>query len=191
MSFARYRGKYLVRVDPDIFSSANDVKDIPLWPLPLQIDDRYGHVSWEHTYKIERSLAFESEYLSPAAHAMYDVRVHAPGRATSVTMRVGTLELPFERYECEYWVLKLFTRNRPLILLPLIADVSIHVGAQRDPHSSSTVSYALYHFTSHVEELLRNDCFLDGPEPGQKIVFGDDLALLDTNNENEWSVPTL
>lgn len=173
-----------MRVDPNIFYEARDVKDIQLWPLPAHIDDRHGHLAWEHTEVIGET--FDPQHLYSTMHAMYDVRVHAPGRATSVTMRVGALELSFERYECEFWVLKQFTRKRPLILLPLITNVTINVGGVQRPNIRSGLSFGCYHFKRDVVQLLSNDCFLDGPGPAQKTVFCDYLAFVDTRTDADW-----
>lgn len=176
---ATYREFPLHHVKVTLFDDVYDVKE------------RYAmdrHMQWEHTWSLSEHIAMFSPIQELDAHAIFDVRVHAPNAPTAVQLTVGSTVLPFTQCSSgNYWILPTFTWYHPLMLLPLNnKQLQISVTNPTDTRLPWSISIACYRFTQECVRRLHTDFFMD-TRSKRKLVFCDYFTIVeDPSSDPTW-----
>ena len=180
-----YRSIRLKHVSSHWFENIPTVKELRI--DPRDVDDFYTYenvcFSWEHSLTISNmNNMFYMNHIQEI-HAMYDIRVHVHGIADSVAMILGQDQLPFTHLSDNFWLLKTFTSVYPLLSLPLHRNPAINVHSE----SPYTLSFCCCNLTPAMEEIVEDDCYMDGPGKSKFIFTENFFAYIENAEEDdEW-----
>lgn len=175
-----YRSAVMNHVPSVWFENIPTVKELDI--DPRDAEDFYMHeeecFSWEHNVTSQGLYYMED---MREIHAVYDIRVHIHGSTDSVVMMLGDVHLPFTHLSDNFWLLKTFTRLQPLLHLPLHRNPVIDVQCEH-PY---TLSFCCCNLTPEMEEIVENDCYMNGPEWSKFIFTRNFFAFVENSLEDE------